>query len=567
MGGRGPTAPVQAALIGAGALLTTAYLLLPSTAARVGMWATLGVVSALAILLVTHRAKPQDRLPELAAGRRHRPARRRPRRRAGRPGTPSYADMPRLLAYPVLAGAVTAFQRDRIRHDRDSLLDALVVTVAAAQAGWLVLIEPVLRRLGRRPAQLAHRRRLPARPPARPRRSRPGSASPWSAGATARPACCSPACSPGSPPRLAADIADRPELAAGWLRRLRPGRPGRHAPDDGPAAPGDRRASGWPPPGASSSCSAWPAWSPPCSSLTHPAGDGVSQAAVVLGGAVDAVRPRAAAHHQPARLGCAATLRREHVLRAATGAAGRCRRPRRGPRRRARPPRRPARPAGQPRLADRRRPGRHRRPGHRRRRPRHLPRLRRARRCSREHEQRHRRARRPVAAARHPRRARRPRRSCSSRCRRAVPAREGAVIAVELTPSPRTVVGPAVAGLDDAPGPRAPRRRRDHGRAAQRAPAAADAAVRLRRDLHPRPRPDDRARDAGRGADRRPARPRAARHELARRRRRRPTATRPATWSASRRAAGRPAARSGSTARTATPATSTPSSPRSSTRT
>ncbi len=52
--------------------------------------------------------------------------------------------MPGLLAYPALAAAVTAFQRDRVRQDRDSLLDALVVTVAAAQAGWLVLLEPVI---------------------------------------------------------------------------------------------------------------------------------------------------------------------------------------------------------------------------------------------------------------------------------------------------------------------------------------------------------------------------------------------------------------------------------------
>ena len=48
-----------------------------------------------------------------------------------------------------MAGAIIAFQRDRIRHDRASLLDALVVTVAAAQAGWLALIEPVAAR--RRP--------------------------------------------------------------------------------------------------------------------------------------------------------------------------------------------------------------------------------------------------------------------------------------------------------------------------------------------------------------------------------------------------------------------------------
>jgi len=39
---------------------------------------------------------------------------------------------------------VIAFQRHRISHDRASMLDALVVTVACAQAGWLALIEPVL---------------------------------------------------------------------------------------------------------------------------------------------------------------------------------------------------------------------------------------------------------------------------------------------------------------------------------------------------------------------------------------------------------------------------------------
>ena len=129
MARRGPTARRDLALVGGAVLLVVAtYVGLPSDPARAGIWAIAGIAAAAVVLLHTLRA--DDHLPGwlLAAGISL--------LTVGQAVTlvgaesPSYADVPRLLAYPVLAAAVTAFQRDRIKHDRDSLLDALVVTVA-----------------------------------------------------------------------------------------------------------------------------------------------------------------------------------------------------------------------------------------------------------------------------------------------------------------------------------------------------------------------------------------------------------------------------------------------------
>ncbi|HVD27073.1 MAG TPA: hypothetical protein VNC79_01055, partial [Mycobacteriales bacterium] len=137
MAGTGPAARRNVALVGGAVLLVVAaYLALPSDPARAGIWALAGIAAAVVVL--RHTARADDSLPGwlLAAGISL--------LTVGQAVTlvgsesPSYADVPRLLAYPVLAAAVTAFQRDRIQHDRDSLLDALVVTVAAAQVGWLV---------------------------------------------------------------------------------------------------------------------------------------------------------------------------------------------------------------------------------------------------------------------------------------------------------------------------------------------------------------------------------------------------------------------------------------------
>ncbi len=137
---------------GCGALLTLASLL-GSRSWQAWLWVATGLVAGFLMLQQTRRDRPSDPLPAwlLAAGGLllfigH--AMSLMSMRSLLPGqeahSPAYAALPLLLAFPVLSGAVTAFQRERIRHDRDSLLDALVVTVATAQAGWLVLFEPMV---------------------------------------------------------------------------------------------------------------------------------------------------------------------------------------------------------------------------------------------------------------------------------------------------------------------------------------------------------------------------------------------------------------------------------------
>jgi diguanylate cyclase (GGDEF)-like protein/PAS domain S-box-containing protein len=150
MTGRGFTLR-RGGLLGGMLLLAVAYQLVSSDALHAAAWTLVGLVVAGTVLVRTHRDAPEDRLPGwlLAAGTAL--------LTFGQaitlvgPTSPSYADPPRLLAFAVLAAAVTAFQRDRIRHDRDSLLDAMVVTVAAAQAGWLVLIDPLIHDMGHGP--------------------------------------------------------------------------------------------------------------------------------------------------------------------------------------------------------------------------------------------------------------------------------------------------------------------------------------------------------------------------------------------------------------------------------
>src|SRR5688500_13771638 len=119
------------------------YVAVPSDAVRAGIWMLAGVSTTAAILIAVRRHRPAEPLPWwlLAAG-------------IGLLANGQaivligdaelYTDALRLLAYPTLMMAVIAFQRDRIPHDRASMLDALVVTVAAAQVGWLILLEPVI---------------------------------------------------------------------------------------------------------------------------------------------------------------------------------------------------------------------------------------------------------------------------------------------------------------------------------------------------------------------------------------------------------------------------------------
>jgi diguanylate cyclase (GGDEF)-like protein/PAS domain S-box-containing protein len=124
--------------------LVGAYLAVPSDGVRAAVWVLAGVGVASSLLLATRHQRLGDPLATwlLAAGITLLCL----GQAVGLTGapSPSFADLPRLLAYPAIAMAVIAFQRDRIRHDRASMLDALVLTVAAAQAGWLSLVEPVL---------------------------------------------------------------------------------------------------------------------------------------------------------------------------------------------------------------------------------------------------------------------------------------------------------------------------------------------------------------------------------------------------------------------------------------
>jgi diguanylate cyclase (GGDEF)-like protein/PAS domain S-box-containing protein len=120
------------------------YLLLPASGARTVIWVVAALGGAVVALVHSMRTKLADPLPVwlLAAGIALIGAGQALAVRT--PDIPSYGDVLRLAAYPVAAAAVIAFQRDRVRRDRASLLDSLVVTVAAAQAGWLVIVEPAL---------------------------------------------------------------------------------------------------------------------------------------------------------------------------------------------------------------------------------------------------------------------------------------------------------------------------------------------------------------------------------------------------------------------------------------
>ena len=514
------TSRQAAVLVGGAAVLTGGYLALPVDAVRSAVWLVAGLATAAAVLTVTHREGVEDRVPGwlLAAGLSLLTLGQAIEVSGQSSGSPSYADPPRLLAYAVLAAAVTAFQRDRIRHDRDSLLDALVVTVAAAQAGWLVLIDPLVH-ADQSDGALSHadERRLPARPPARARRRDPARLRRGRRLATVPPGCCWPACSPASrpawPPTSPTGPSSPPAGSSAWPWSSRPSRT-RRWPTRSRCVASARLTTTW----RFVVLLGLACLVSPVMVVTHPVGDGVTKTAVVLGGAAmlfTLAVLRIVSLLVPAAPHPASRARAAHRHRRPRGRGG----PGRHPRRRAHRRHRHAGPARATRLADRRRPGRHRSP----RPPRTLelatfldsaelsafP----------EHDEGigilagpsllhatlgvpvvlDARAGRAAGARRRPRGAA----SSSSSGRRAAHGRRA-----------------GVARLDDEPGARAARRRRDHGRAPQRAPAPADAAVRLGRDLHPRPRPDDRARDAGRGADRRAARARAARHELARGRRR-----------------------------------------------
>jgi len=140
-----PTGRHLSSVVIAGTLaLVALYVAVPLDAVRALIWMVVGFTTSTAILLAVRKNRPTDPLPWwlLAAGTGLLANGQAVVLLGG--SSPAYTDIPRLLAYPTLTMAVIAFQRNRIRYDNASLLDALVVTVAAAQAGWLILLEPVI---------------------------------------------------------------------------------------------------------------------------------------------------------------------------------------------------------------------------------------------------------------------------------------------------------------------------------------------------------------------------------------------------------------------------------------
>ncbi|MGH8894632.1 MAG: PAS domain S-box protein, partial [Actinomycetes bacterium] len=280
------------------------------------LWALVGATFALAAVHTTRRTRPVDPLPGylLAAG----VALLSAGRAVASLDHPSmsYADVPHLLAYPALAAAVTAFQRDRIRRDQDSLLDALVVTVAAAQAGWLVLLEPVIgggTDLAGSVLTAANALGLllviavAARLGFAVIGSRDGAARLLLAGLLV-----------GTGSEVAAAVADLPHLAFGWvagagLLLLAVRHPGMAHPR--PVTGSARLSTTW----RFVALLGLACLVSPVLVLTHPARGEATKAVVVLGGAVllftlSLVRISSLL----SRL--RRTMRREHVLREATGA-------------------------------------------------------------------------------------------------------------------------------------------------------------------------------------------------------------------------------------------------------
>ncbi len=314
------TAGQTAALVGGAAALTAAYLAVPSDTLRTAVWVVAGLGTAAAILVLTHRAEVEDRVPGwlLAAGLALLTFGQALSITGSASSHPSYADPPRLLAFAVLAAAVTAFQRHRIRHDRDSLLDALIVTVAAAQAGWLVLIVPLvhdqqdagaLATLTSGAYPLGHLLVLAVA-------TRLGFAVAGSSDGAAR--LLMAGLLTGVASGLAADITDRPVLAAGWLVGLAlvvcaVGQPDMAHPRPVTASAPLTTT------GRFVALLGLACLVSPVMVVTHPTGDGITKAAVVLGGA-GILFTLAVLRIVSLLVRLRRTLRREHVLRTATGA-------------------------------------------------------------------------------------------------------------------------------------------------------------------------------------------------------------------------------------------------------
>jgi diguanylate cyclase (GGDEF)-like protein/PAS domain S-box-containing protein len=297
--------------------LAAVYVGLPDTDLRALIWVVAGGATAVTLLVAARRHSLPDPLPTwlLAAGITLLCV----GQAVGLTGapSPSFADIPRLLAYPAIAGAVIAFQRDRIRHDRASLLDALVVTVAAAQAGWLSLLEPLLHDGSASISQTAVTVAYPLGDLlVLGVVARLGFAVVGSRDTAAR--LLGVGLAVGVTAEVASAVTDRPTLAIGWL------------PGFALLVLAVRHSSMASSPGIARTARLVSAWRfvillglaclvSPILVLTHPVGDQVSIAAVVLGGAV--LLFTLALLRIVSLLGhLRRALRREHVLRGATAA-------------------------------------------------------------------------------------------------------------------------------------------------------------------------------------------------------------------------------------------------------
>ena len=305
------------AVLASALALMTAYVALPGDGPRAAVWTVAALAAASAMVLATRRTGAADPLPGwlfaaglclLGCGQAV---------ALGGGGSPSYADIPRLFVYPTLAAGVIAFQRDRIRHDRASMLDALVVTVAAAQAGWLVLIAPVLTEdsAGATATVVAS---------AYPLGdllligvlARLGFATLGSHDPAARLVVIG--LGAGTLSEVAAAVTDRPALTGGWLVGLALAVLATTHPS---------MATPTPPPTGARHTSAWrfvvllglACLVSPLLVLTHPGRNEVTKAAIVLGGSV--LLFTLALLRIVSLLGrLRRALRREHVLRGATSA-------------------------------------------------------------------------------------------------------------------------------------------------------------------------------------------------------------------------------------------------------
>ena len=136
-----------------GAVLATAYLLLPAAAAKLVVWPLIGLSSAVAIVAGVRRHHPArpvawylvaGSLVTFVAGDTLYNVRERILHAT--PGFPSEIDAFYLATYPLLAAGLLLLIRSRTPgRDTASLIDATVIATGAGMLSWVFLIVPYVR--------------------------------------------------------------------------------------------------------------------------------------------------------------------------------------------------------------------------------------------------------------------------------------------------------------------------------------------------------------------------------------------------------------------------------------